>query len=71
MGSSALSSSLPGTAGGEGSTRCDNRLGEENSQSGQGDLMFSQEPNGKWADGPNDSLCVGLKGEELECSKEG
>lgn len=31
--------------------------------------MFSQEPNGKWADGPSDSLCVGLKGEELECSK--
>lgn len=63
-------SSLPGTVGGEGSTGCDNYPGEGNSQSGQGDPMFSQKPNGKWADGPSDSLCVRLKGEELECSKE-
>jgi hypothetical protein len=33
--------------------------------------MFSQKPNGKWADGPSDSLCVGLKGEGLECSEWG
>lgn len=58
----ALGSSLPGTVGGERSTGCDNYPGEGNSQSSQGDPMFSQEPNGKWADGPSDSLCVGLKG---------
>lgn len=53
----------------EGMTQSNTALREGNSKSGQGDPVFSQEPNRKGADGPSDSLCGGLKGKQSALSR--